>query len=62
MTRFKIILSAYELWFKQIIYEIDSIRDIFMGSEKLQEIVMMSLHGEEKAKGLREQVKFPINI
>ena len=30
--------SAYELWFKQILFEIDSVRDMFTGSEKLQNI------------------------
>lgn len=38
-----IVLAAYELWFKQIIYEIDSIRDIFLGSEKIQEAALLTM-------------------
>lgn len=34
--------QAYELWFKQILYEIDSVRDIFIGSEKMQQLAMVS--------------------
>ena len=30
---------AYELWFKQCLYEIDSIREIFMGGEKIQQFI-----------------------
>ena len=54
---FIIVHQTYELWFKQIIYEIDSIRDTFLGSEKLQEIAMamMALNGDEKAKALQDQ-------
>ena len=29
------LLTAYELWFKQILYEVDSVREIFMGALKL---------------------------
>ena len=29
---------AYELWFKQILYEVDSVREIFLGAEKLHSI------------------------
>jgi len=47
---FIIVHQTYELWFKQIIYEIDSIRDTFLGSERLQEIALMTLNGDEKAK------------
>ena len=56
--------SAYELWFKQIIYEIDSIRDIFMGSEKLQQFSLMSLTAETlkpEAPSLDERVMLDIN-
>ena len=28
------IISAYELWFKQILFEIDSVREIFLGIEQ----------------------------
>ena len=52
---FIIVHQTYELWFKQIIYEIDSIRDTFLGSEKLQEIAMLTLNGDEKAKALQDQ-------
>jgi hypothetical protein len=55
---------AYELWFKQIIYEIDSIRDIFMGSEKLQQFSLMSLTAETlkpEAPSLDERVMLDIN-
>lgn len=27
---FFFVLSAYELWFKQILYELDSVREIFI--------------------------------
>ena len=36
-------LSAYELWFKQILYEVDSVREIFMGDEKLHSIAEESM-------------------
>ena len=60
------IFSAYELWFKQIIYEIDSIREIFMGSEKLQQFSLMSLtdsQGELKTgiASVDERVMLDIN-
>jgi hypothetical protein len=58
------VFSAYELWFKQIIYEIDSIRDIFMGSEKLQQFSLMSLTAETlkpEAPSLDERVMLDIN-
>ena len=58
------LFSAYELWFKQIIYEIDSIRDIFMGSEKLQQFSLMSLTAETlkpEAPSLDERVMLDIN-
>ena len=35
--------SAYELWFKQILYEVDSVREIFMGDEKLHSIAEESM-------------------
>ena len=28
------LMTAYELWFKQILYEVDSVREIFMGALK----------------------------
>lgn len=31
-------ISAYELWFKQIIYELDSVRDLFNSEVSSQEI------------------------
>ena len=31
-------IIAYELWFKQILFEIDSVRDMFMSSETLPNI------------------------
>ena len=34
-----IYFSAYELWFKQVIYEVDTIREIFLGNETLQKFV-----------------------
>ena len=34
---FIVIHQAYELWFKQILYEVDSVRDLFMGKETLEE-------------------------
>ena len=33
---FVILMTAYELWFKQILYEVDSVREIFMGALKLK--------------------------
>ena len=30
--------TAYELWFKQILFEIDSVREMFLGSEKWHKI------------------------
>ena len=36
-------LLAYELWFKQILYEVDSVREIFMGDEKLHSIAEESM-------------------
>ena len=60
--------TAYELWFKQIIYEIDSIREIFMGSEKLQQFSLMSLNTSRKdsleekpASSVDERVMLDIN-
>lgn len=35
----RIYFSAYELWFKQVIYEVDTIREIFLGNETLQKFV-----------------------
>ena len=35
----EIYFSAYELWFKQVIYEVDTIREIFLGNETLQKFV-----------------------
>jgi len=61
---FIIVHQTYELWFKQIIYEIDSIRDIFMGSEKLQQFSLMSLTAETlkpEAPSLDERVMLDIN-
>lgn len=36
---FIIIHQTYELWFKQVIYEVDTIREIFLGNETLQKFV-----------------------
>ncbi|TRY73180.1 hypothetical protein TCAL_08175 [Tigriopus californicus] len=32
---FIIVHQTYELWFKQILFEVDSVRDLFMGGEKI---------------------------
>jgi len=65
---FIIVHQTYELWFKQIIYEIDSIREIFMGSEKLQQFSLMSLNTSRKdsleekpASSVDERVMLDIN-
>ena len=31
--------SAYEIWFKQILYEIDSVRELFLGKANMQQIL-----------------------
>ena len=41
-----IIFPAYELWFKQILFEIDSVREMFMEAETLPNINEETL-GEE---------------
>ena len=32
----KVLFKAYELWFKQILFEVDSVRDLFMGKETVE--------------------------
>ena len=49
-------LSAYELWFKQILYEIDSVRDIFIGRETLMKVYENLKMNEDEAKGNEEFV------
>ena len=39
---------AYELWFKQILYEVDSVREIFLGVEKLHSIQEEGLSDKSK--------------
>ena len=48
--------SAYELWFKQILYEIDSVRDIFIGRENLMKVFENLKMNEDEAKGNEEFV------
>lgn len=47
--------QAYELWFKHIIFEIDSIRDIFLGSEKIQQFALLNLDEDKKAEAISQQ-------
>ena len=48
------IFSAYELWFKQILVEIDSVREIFIGREFMLQVLAKTEGAEagEKPKGL----------
>jgi len=48
--------QAYELWFKQILYEIDSVRDIFIGRENLMKVFENLKMNEDEAKGNEEFV------
>ena len=41
-------IAAYEIWFKQIIYEIDSVRELFLGKANMDRIL------ENIAKGLKD--------
>ena len=55
----KIILSfiAYELWFKQILFEIDSVRNMFMEAETLPNIseeTLNEVNGETAATTTNE--------
>ena len=38
-------LQAYELWFKQILYEIDSIRECFQAKHGVEEGGMLEVRG-----------------
>ena len=42
------IFTAYELWFKQIIFELDSVRALFSNDEKYREQQHGQLHHGEK--------------
>ena len=54
--------SAYELWFKQCLYEIDSIREIFMGGEKIQQFIdATSENGTENYGIVDERKMLEIN-
>ena len=33
------IVLAYEIWFKQILYEIDSVRELFLGKANMKQIL-----------------------
>ena len=39
------LLQAYELWFKQILYEIDSIRECFQAKHGVEEGGMLEVRG-----------------
>ena len=41
-------IAAYEIWFKQILYEIDSVRELFLGKANMDRIL------ENIAKGLKD--------
>jgi len=41
-------LLAYEIWFKQILYEVDSVRELFLGKDNIDRIL------ESISKSLRE--------
>ena len=49
---------AYELWFKQILYEVDSIREIFLANEQIYN--HNGFHGQDDS-GVDERKMLQIN-
>ena len=47
----QIYFSAYELWFKQVIYEVDTIREIFLGNETLKKFVATITGNNTQSEG-----------
>lgn len=56
--------AAYELWFKQILYEVDSVRQIFLGSEWTQKekIRQQAAKSEEEKRAEGEEQKRRLKV
>jgi tryptophan 2,3-dioxygenase len=50
------LISAYELWFKQIIFELDSVRALFSNEEKLHEKYAQARSRNEKMSHSSEAI------
>ena len=48
---------AYELWFKQVLYEIDSVRDLFLGREHLLKLFGPDCNKNAEDDGEEEEGK-----